>query len=154
MALIPRIFLSSILKLIKYRMVSRYGPGALMAKFDVESTYQNIPFHRDERFLPGMKWHGQFNVDLSLPFGLRSAPIFFFFFNSVAEMVEWILLHKHHLSDLLHYLDDFITTGPWQSSQYAYNLNTAVSVCHGLGLPLYPNKCVGRSSYFYDCLRN
>ena len=152
MTLIPRIFLSSILKLIKYRMVSRYGPGALMAKFDVESTYQNIPFHPDERFLLGMKWHGQFYVELSLPFGLRSAP--FFFFNSVAEMVEWILLHKHHLSDLLHYFDHFITTGSRQSSQCAYNLNTAVSVCHRLGLPLYPNKCVGRSSYFYDCLRN
>ena len=25
-------------------MVSRYGPGALMAKFDVESTCRNIPF--------------------------------------------------------------------------------------------------------------
>ena len=39
-------------------------------------------------------------------------------------MVEWILLHKHRLSDLLHYLADFITTGPQQSSQCAYNLNT------------------------------
>ena len=77
MTLIPRIFVSSILKLIKYRMVSRYGPGALMAKFDVESTYQNIPFHPDERFLLGMKWHGQFYVELSLPLGLRSASFFF-----------------------------------------------------------------------------
>ena len=77
MTLIPRIFLSSILKLIKYRMVSRYGPGALMAKFDVESTYQNIPLYPDERFLLGMKWHGQFYVELSLPFGIRSAPFFF-----------------------------------------------------------------------------
>ena len=57
---------------------------------------------------------------------LHSAP---FIFNSVADMVEWILLHKHRLSDLLHYLDDFITAGPPQSSQCAYNLNTAVSVC-------------------------
>ena len=82
MTLISRIFLSSILKLVKYRMVSCYGPGTLMATFDVESTYQNIPFHPDERFLLGMKWHGQFYVDLSLPFGLRSAPVFFFQFCS------------------------------------------------------------------------
>ena len=58
-------------------------------------------------------------------------------------MVEWILLHKHRLSDLLHYLDDFITAGPPQSFQCAYNLNTAISVCHRLGLPLHANKCVG-----------
>ena len=101
--------------------VSHYGPGALMAKFDVESTYQNISVHPDDHFILGMKWRGQFYIDLFLPFGLRSAP---FNFNSVADMVEWILLHKHRLSDLLHYLDDFITTGPQQSSPCAYNLNT------------------------------
>ena len=122
------------------RMVARYGPGALMAKFDVESAYRNIPVHPDDRFLLGMRWRGQLYVDLSLPFGLRSAP---FIFNSVADMVEWILLHKHRLSDLLHYLDDFITAGPPQSPQCAFNLNTAITVCHRLGLPLHANKCVG-----------
>ena len=64
-------------------------------------------------------------------------------FNSVPDMVEWILLHKHRLSDLLHYLDDFITAGPPQSSQSAYNLSTTISVCRRLGLPLHANKCVG-----------
>ena len=108
-------------------MVSHYGPAALMAKFDVESTYQNIPLHPDDRSLLGMRWRGKFYVDLSLPFGLPSAPIIF---NSVADMVEWILLHKHHLPDTLHHLDDFITAGPLQSFQCCYNLNTAVSVCH------------------------
>ena len=122
------------------RMVSRYGPGALMAKFDGESTYRNIPVHPDDRFLLGMRWCGQFYNDLSLPFDLRATP---FIFNSVADVVEWILLHKHSLSDLLHYLDDFITAGPPQSSQCAYNLNTALSVCHRLELPLHANKCAG-----------
>ena len=118
----------------------RYGPSALMAKFEVESAYQNIPVHPDDCFLLGMRWRGQFYVDLLLPFGLRSAP---FIFNSIADMVEWILLNKQHLSNLLQYLDDFITAGPPQSSQCAYNLNTAVSVCHRLGLPLHANKSVG-----------
>ena len=122
------------------RMVSCYGPGALVAKFDVEFAYRNIPVHPDDRFLLGMSWHGQFFIDLLLPFGLRSAP---FIFSSIADMVEWILLRKHHLSDLLHYLDDFITAGPPHSSQCAYNLNTAISVCHRLGLPLHADKCVG-----------
>ena len=58
-------------------------------------------------------------------------------------MVEWILLHKHRLSDLLHYLDDFITAGTRPPCQCAYNFNTAASVCHRLGLPLHSNKCVG-----------
>lgn len=54
-----------------------------------------------------MKWQRHLYVDLTLPFGLRSTTPFIF--NSVADVVEWILLNEHHLSDLLHYLDDFIT---------------------------------------------
>ena len=42
------------------RMVANYGPGAVMAKFDVEAAYRNIAIHPDERFLLGMKWRGQF----------------------------------------------------------------------------------------------
>ena len=122
------------------RMVSRYGPGALMAKFDVEAAYRNVPIHPEDRFLLGMKWREQFYVDLALPFGLRSAP---FIFNTVVDMVEWILLNQHNVSDLLHYLDDFISAGPPQSPQCAYNLSTALAVCKRLGLPLHPNKCVG-----------
>ena len=90
-------------------MISKYGRGALMAKFDVEAAYRNIAVHPSDRFLLGMKWRNLYYVDLALPFGLRSAP---FIFNSVAELVEWILLNSHNVSDLLHYLDDFITAGP------------------------------------------
>ena len=56
------------------RLVSTLGPGALMAKFDVEAAYRNMPVHPFHRVLLGMKWRGQFYVDLGLPFGLRSAP--------------------------------------------------------------------------------
>ena len=122
------------------RMVSRLGRGALMAKFDVEAAYRNIPVHPSDRFLLGMKWRESYYVDLTLPFGLRSAP---YIFNSVADMVEWILVHSYEVSDLLHYLDDFITAGPPASTQCARNLSTALAVCYQLGLPLHPGKCVG-----------
>ena len=47
-------------------------------------------------------------MDLALPFGLRSAP---YIFNSVADLVEWIIRNKYSVADLMHYLDDFITAG-------------------------------------------
>ena len=125
---------------LQYIRVDQIISIALMAKFDVEAAYRNIPVHPGDCCLLGMKWQGHLYVDLTLPFGLRSAP---FIFNSVADMVEWILLNEHHLSDLLHYLDDFITTGPPQSSQCAHNLTMATLVCQRLGLPLHPNKCIG-----------
>ena len=90
-------------------MISKYGRGALMAKFDVEAAYRNIAVHPSDRYLLGMKWRNLYYVDLALPFGLRSAP---FIFNSVAELVEWILLNSHNVSDLFQNLDDFITAGP------------------------------------------
>ena len=85
-----------------------------MAKFDVEAAYRNIAVHPDDRFLLGMRWRNNYFVDLTLPFGLRSAP---YIFNSVATMVEWILLNNYKVSELVHYLDDFISTGPPDSDQ-------------------------------------
>ena len=124
------------------RVVSNLGVGALMAKFDVEAAYCNVPVHPSHRILLGTKWRDQFYVDLVLPFGLRSAP---FIFNSVVDMVEWILVNSYQIPHLLHYLDDFITAGlPW-SLQCAQNLATAMEVCQRLGLPLHPGKCVGPS---------
>ena len=78
--------------------------------------------------------------NLTLPFGLRSAP---YIFNSVPDTVEWILVHSYEVFDLLHYLDDFITAGPPASTQCARNLSTALAVCDQLGLSLHPGKCVG-----------
>lgn len=59
------------------KMVSKFGPGALMAKFDIESAYQNIAIHPSERHLLGLKWCSAYNIDLVLPFGLHSAPAIF-----------------------------------------------------------------------------
>lgn len=35
--------------------IMSYGEGALMAKFDVESMYPNVPLHSDDCYLLGMK---------------------------------------------------------------------------------------------------
>ena len=56
-------------------------------------------------------------VDMVLPFGLRSAP---FIFTSIADLVEWILVHNHGMDFLHHYLDDFFTLVP-PSSQICHS---------------------------------
>ena len=73
------------------KMVSKFGPGALLAKFDIESAYRNIAIHPSDRHLLGLKWRNAYYIDLALPFGLRSAPAVF---NSVAELLKWILVHN------------------------------------------------------------
>ena len=113
-------------------VVSKLGVGALMAKFDKEAAYRNVPVHPSHRVLLGMKWRDQFYADLVLPFGLRSAP---FVFNSVADMVEWILVNSYQIPHLLHSLDDFITAGPPRSLQCAQNLATLWKSANGLVCP-------------------
>ena len=124
-------------------MVSKFGPVALMAKFDIESAYQNIAIHPLDRHLLGLKWRNAYHIDLTLPFGLCSAPAIF---NSVAELVELILVHNYGIEDLLHYLDDFIMAAPANSMVCASNIQTAVAVVARLGLPLHPQKCLGPAS--------
>ena len=93
-----------------------------------------MAIHPEDCCLLGMKWRGHLYVD---PFGLRSAP---FIFNTVADMMEWILLNQHHLiCDLMHYLGDFITAGLPRYTWYTHNLTIATLVCKRLGLPLHPN---------------
>ena len=124
-------------------MVLKHEPEALMAKFDVEAAYCNIAVHPDDRHLLGMKWRGQFFVDLALPFGLRSAP---HILNSVADMVEWIILNRYNVADLMHYLNNFLTAGPADSNQCTQNLQTSLAVCRSLGLLLHPGKCIGSAT--------
>ena len=61
--------------------IMSFGRATLLAKFDVESAYWNIPVHPEDRYLLGMKWEGNYFINMALPFGLRSAP---FIFSSVS----------------------------------------------------------------------
>ena len=116
------------------------GRGTLMAKFYVASTYQNVAMHPNDPLLLGMQWRGNYFVDLVLPFGLCSAP---FIFTSIADLVEWILVHNYGMDFLLHYLDNFFTLGPLSSPLCHFYLLTCVRLCERLGLPLYPDKVEG-----------
>jgi len=124
-------------------MTVKHGSGALIkAKFDLEAAYQNIAVH--DRYLLGMKWPGQFYVDLALPFVIHLAP---YIFNSVADLVEWIISNKYSVAGLMHYLGNFITAGPAGSLQCSQHLQTSLAICRSLGFPLHPNKCISPSTH-------
>ena len=54
--------------------VIHFGPGALLAKYDVKSAYRQVLVHPEDRPLLSMCWQGSYYVNTTLPFGLRSAP--------------------------------------------------------------------------------
>ena len=119
--------------------LNKMGPGTLLAKIDIKSAYRIIPVHPADRHLLGMSWKGGIYVDTALPFGLRSAPKIF---NAVADMLEWIL-QQHGVSQLWHYLDDYITVGAAGSDECHWNCQIITSMCELLGVPLAPEKCEG-----------
>ena len=90
----------------------------------------------------GNEWNGEVYLDSCLPFGLRSAPRLF---NILADLLEWIL-QQERVSSCLHYLDDFLTVGPLQSSLCQQNLDTIQQVCEWLGIPLALDKVAGPST--------
>ena len=57
--------------------IRAYIRGTLLAKSDTESAHRIVPVHPDNHFLLRMQWRGNFFVDYTLLFGLRSAPYIF-----------------------------------------------------------------------------
>ena len=119
--------------------VRQCGPGALMAKLDLQSAYRKVPVHPDDQLLLGMACGGRTFCDRALPFGLRSAPKLF---TAVADGLSWAL-HCEGTANLLHYLDDFFFWSEAGSSDCANALSIAVPLCGRLGLPVAPQKVVG-----------
>ncbi len=100
---LPKITLCNTFELM-IRILLKLGPNCFMAKTDVQSAFRNIPVHPDDWELLGMKWRGLYFFDRVLPFGLRSAP---YIFNMLSDALEWILINKLGVSNVLHILDDF-----------------------------------------------
>lgn len=86
-----------------------------------------------------MLWCGDLYIDTVLPFGLRAAPKIF---NAIADALEWILLNSG-VTNLMHYLDDFLTIGSPQSLECSENLQVITTTCKTLGLPLKVEKVEG-----------
>lgn len=106
------------------------GPKNCYGHICVANGYRNLAIHPQNcpQGCPlGIKWRDKFYVDMTLPFGLCSAPYIFKF---IADMVQGMLTHNHGVDFLRHYaLPDFPTwvkcrqmlivgiVGTWSASQ-------------------------------------
>ena len=45
------------------RQILELGPGAMLAKLDIQSAYRIVPVHPADRWLLGMSWNGQTYID-------------------------------------------------------------------------------------------
>ena len=128
-------------------MVRKYGPGTLLAKIDLEDAFKHIVVRPEDWHLLGSSWqyrdannklHKDYYVDVVLPFGLRSSPQRF---NMFADALQFIMLERG-VTDLDHYLDDYITAGPPGSPICGNNLDTMLDTCKDTGFSVQPRKVV------------
>ena len=131
--------ISKNLSSIKYIMIDnaiqeilKLGRGTMLAKIDIQSAFRLLPVHPKDRHLLGMPWTDGIYIETCLLFGLRSAPKLF---NVMADLLAWIL-QKQGVSELLHYLDDFLTMGPPSSDICQQNFDIIQRACTQLGVPL------------------
>ena len=118
------------------RRLLQLGPGVEMAKIDVKSAYRIVPVHPEDRSLLGMCWNGEIFVDAALPFGLRSTPKVF---NAIVDSMEW-MAKEQGVSELWHYLDDYIICSVAGSNECAANLLVLKRLCAFLRIPLVEDK--------------
>ena len=124
------------------RQILELGPGAMLAKLDIQSAYRIVPLHSADRWLLGMSWNRQTYIDTVLPFGLRSAPIIF---TAIADALQWVI-ESHGVQHIMHYLDDYLLLGPPESLECQRALETTLTYCQNLGVPVADHKTEGPST--------
>ena len=115
-----------------------------MGKIDIKHAFRICPVRLADiellvTFLQGLDF-----VELRLPFCLGSSA---FVFNTFADALAWILRNNYLIDILTHYLNDFWTAGPANSTQCASNLAKIQDVFHKLGVPIPPDKLEGPTTY-------
>ena len=121
--------------------ITALGQGTYMGKCDVKEAYRLIPVHTEERQLLGMYWEGRLFVDLTLPFGLRSAPKVF---TAVADAFQWVV-GRRGVDFCFHYVDDFLVLGRTHG-ECEDALRTIDQAAEELGFSMEPSKREGPST--------
>ncbi|XP_069605972.1 uncharacterized protein [Ranitomeya imitator] len=121
-------------------MVRKAGPGALMAKSDIESAFRLLPVHPDCYHLLGAMFEDKYYFDTCLPMGCSISCHYFEMFST---FLEWVARKVTRLPSITHYLDDFLFVGPANSEVCHDALVQFKDVMSCFGVPLSSEKTIG-----------
>ncbi|XP_065185742.1 uncharacterized protein LOC135816471 [Sycon ciliatum] len=124
-------------------LIMQAGRGALLTKVDIRNAFRLCPVAPCDWPYLGIFWQGQFYHDKVLPFGLRSAP---YIFDKFATAVQFILEDACHLSQLLHYLDDFLNVSPPHLPVAEHHRSLILDMLRYLQIPVASEKVEGPST--------
>ncbi|XP_067318612.1 uncharacterized protein [Anolis sagrei] len=124
-------------------LVQAKGPGALMAKCDIQSAFRLLPVHPDDFNLLGFKFNGLWYFDKAMPMGCAISCAAFETFSS---FLEWVARTISQSSSITHYLDDFLFVGKQGGGECARLLSTFMALAKVFGIPLAQEKTEGPST--------
>ena len=130
------------------QQIRQTGQHTLLAKLDLADAFHHVMVRPVDWELLGSSYQRspddppEYYVSTVLPFGLRSSPKLF---TDFAHATKLIMLYKG-ASMVEHYLDDFITLGPPDSSVCQDNLDLMLETCSQVGFAVNPNKVKGPST--------
>ncbi|UYV81761.1 hypothetical protein LAZ67_20002254 [Cordylochernes scorpioides] len=114
-------------------VLDNLSKARVFSTVDISNAYYQIPIAEESQpLLSFVTQQGQYNFK-RLPFGFKSAPQIF-------ERVITQLIHKHHLSFITHYYDDFVIFSD-SSEQHLTHLRLFFKFCLEENLQLNLKKC-------------
>ena len=117
------------------------GNSCYMAKTDIKSAFRIVPVAPSDYHLLGFYWGDKYYFDRCLPMGCSSSCAIF---EAFSTSLEWIIQTRLPQVAVLHILDDFLFISPtYHLGKVA--LQTFISICEDIGVPLAPEKTVGPS---------
>jgi hypothetical protein len=90
-------------------MINSLGKGVLLAKLDVKGAFRLMPLHPSQFELLGFKLCNKYYFDKCLTMGCASACYLF-----EKSFLKWVLVTRSGLSNVVHYLDDFLLHCSWE----------------------------------------
>ena len=125
------------------RHIIAVGPGAFLAKSDIESAFRLIPIHPNQYHLLVFKWNDSFFFDRCLPMGARSSCQIFELFSSALQHI----INQAGVPHSLHYLDDFLFINS-SAHNCSIDLNKFLEICKEINVPIstkktvFPTQCI------------
>jgi hypothetical protein len=121
------------------KMVHAAGPRARMHVVDIKSAFRHMPIHRDDIPHMGFKdLNGKIYFEITLPFGLRSAPGLY---DTLAQALEYIL-EKHGFENMVRFVDDFLMVKSADAPEHINNIDDLRALCDTLGISLSHEKII------------
>ena len=121
-------------------LIMYVGQHSLLSKIDIQSAFRLLPVKPAEWYMLGMRWLNAYFIDCHLPFGCRSSP---FIFNVFADLIAWIITNTTHVTNIVHYLDDYLLVSSDNTQLATKELTQVKNVFAKLHIPIAEDKLVG-----------